>query len=158
MELPIPPEPNKLQRWLWKKRWFKEKLRRYLWDDGGWSKIFTGERCDFDCFLRIYSWFERKEVLWFLGSISWDYLIMNFKALVFGIVKCPVCGDMFKNVDALAKHIYPIAQSSEIGMGRDRGSKKHKKWLDERGVNNDYKSVKKCLEQIKDDVFIFQNY
>ena len=81
----------------------------------------------------------------------------NFKALISGIVKCPVCGVMFKNVDTLAKHIYPIAQSSEIGMGRDRGSKNHKKWLEDKGVNNDYKSVKKYLEQIRDDVLIFHD-
>jgi len=157
MELPNPLEPNKLQRWLWKTRFFKGKLRRYLWDEGGYSKIFIGEGCDFDCFLKVYSWFERKEILWFSDNISWDYFTMNFKALISGIVKCPVCGVMFKNVDALAKHIYPIAQSSEIGMGRDRGSKNHKKWLEDKGVNNDYKSVKKYLEQIRDDVLIFHD-
>ena len=70
--------------------------------------------------------------------------------------KCPVCGKERKNVDALAKHILYIAQSSEIGMGSDRAGK-HKRWLEYKGVNVDYESVKSYLEEIKDDVLIFQD-
>jgi hypothetical protein len=67
------------------------------------------------------------------------------------MVRCPVpnCGERFKNVDGLAKHISYIAQSSEIGMGRDR-AKKHKKWLEYKGITSDYKSVRSYLEQIRE--------
>ena len=70
--------------------------------------------------------------------------------------KCPVCSDELKNVDALAKHISYIAQSSEVGMGRDRTGK-HKMWLESKGVNVDYESVKSYLEEIKEDVLIFHD-
>ena len=63
------------------------------------------------------------------------------------MVRCPIpnCGERFKNEDGLAKHISYIARSSEIGMGRDRG-KKHKKWLEHKGIGSDYKSVRRYLE------------
>ncbi len=101
MELPPPPEPNKLQKWLWKNRWlkrrFKEKLRCYLWNKKGWSGIFMGEECDLDSFLEIYSkWFEQDEDKWFSGNYSWFDLIQRFEKLVIGVVKCPVCGEKKK--------------------------------------------------------------
>jgi len=95
-----------------------------------------------------------KEILLNIGGkkTAWISKSRNQAAAT---VKCPVpnCGEKFKNVDGLAKHISYIAQSSEIGMGRDRG-KKHKKWLEYKGIGSDYKSVRRYLEQIRDDVLI----
>ena len=65
------------------------------------------------------------------------------------MVKCPVCGKECKNLHYLTLHIFQTAQSSEIGMGRDRAMK-HKRWLVYKGVNSDYESVRRYLEQIID--------
>ena len=158
MKLPIPREPNKLQKWLWKKRWFKERLQRYLWKEGGWSETFERGGGNYDCFLKLYSLSEREVDRWFMGDIIWYDLISKFEDGAVTMVKCPVpgCGSIFKNVGTLAKHISYIAQSSEIWMGRDIAGK-HKRWLGYKGVNVDYESVKRYLKQIKDEVLIFQD-
>jgi len=95
-----------------------------------------------------------KEIVFYRGEKKTDWISKSRNRAVV-TVKCPVpnCGEKFKNVDGLAKHISYIAQSSEIGMGRDR-AKKHRRWLEYKGINSDYKSVRRYLEQIRDDVLI----
>ena len=82
MKLPVPPEPVELKREAERNRYAfkaKHKLPSYLWKEEGWSEIFKKEGCNWQCFLKVYSWVGRDVDKWFMDEISWNELISKIE-------------------------------------------------------------------------------